>query len=122
MKQLIFFIMLVSATTASAAINWADQEIAKSYTSTMNVPLSLDGQSYNIARSSMFKLVEVESLNMLKVYLHKYKISNCPSANLETDLELLNVGGRSVGVNLVRGCILEVYIERPDYTSRSFLR
>ena len=121
MKHIIFVSVLLASFQAFANISWENQTVSTTYATSMTIPLSLDNQRFRIQSGSDLKLIEVESLNMLKVYLHKYKVSDCPSPALETDLELLGVYGKSVGVNLVRGCVLEVYIERADYQAKSFL-
>ncbi len=121
MKLFILIGVLTTSFQALANISWESQTVSTTYATSMTIPLRLDNRNFRIQNGTDLKLIEVESLNMLKVYLHKYKVSDCPSQSLETDLELMDVNGKSVGVNLVRGCVLEVYIERADYQAKSFV-
>ncbi|MAZ49205.1 MAG: hypothetical protein CME65_11640 [Halobacteriovoraceae bacterium] len=121
MKHIVLLSLFLGSFKAFASISWENQTLSASYTTSMTIPLALDSRSFRIDRGTELKLIEIESLNMLKVYLHKYKVTDCPSRNLETDLELVQVSGKAVGVNLVRGCVLEVYIERADYSAKSFV-
>lgn len=121
MKHIILLSLLLGSFQAFASISWENQTLSATYSTSMTIPLALDSRSFRIDSGTELKLIEIESLNMLKVFLHKYKVTDCPSRNLETDLELVQVHGKAVGVNLVRGCVLEVYIERADYQSKSFV-
>lgn len=121
MKHFILLSVLLFSFHSWANISWENQTISNTYKTSMTIPLALDGRRFRIENGTELTLTEVESLNMLKVYLHKYSVADCPAQNLETDLELLQVSGKSVGVTLVRGCILEVYIERADYQAKSFV-
>ncbi len=121
MKHTVLICALLATFNVFSAVTWEGQKISSVYSANMTIPLNLDNRTFRIVSGTELKLLEIESLNMLKVYLHKYKVQDCPSRSLETDLELLQVGDKSVGVNLVRNCILEVYIERADYKASSFL-
>ena len=121
MKYVLLLAISLLSHSLFAAVTWSNQTTLSEYLSDQQVLLALDGKEYVIPEKTHFQLVSIEALSMLKVYLHKYKIANCPSVSLETDLELMDVNGRSIGVTLVRNCILEVYIELIDYETESFL-
>jgi hypothetical protein len=64
---------------------------------------------------------------MIKTQLHKYKINNCPSSTLETDIQLIPVKQRNgeefaVGVSLAQGCMAENFIDSEKYNRDSFLK
>lgn len=117
----IVLISLLFSNFAFAKSNWSDQEVGTEYKLDRSITLRVDESQYTLPAGTKFELVKKEALNMLKVYFHQYKINNCPSSRLETDLELVQVGSSSIGVNLAKGCIVEVYVDLPDYDSLSFL-
>lgn len=121
MKAYLVLSLFLLSFQALANISWQNLSVNSTYSSNMMIPLNQGERSFRIDQGSDLKLIEVEVLNMLKVYLHRYKVSDCPSPSLETDLELLLVHGKSVGINLVRNCVLEVYIENADHQAKSFL-
>ena len=63
---------------------------------------------------------------MIKVHLHKYELPGCTLGAIETDLQLIPVKKRSnkktsVGVNLLKGCRLEIFVDMEEYSTISFL-
>ena len=126
MKYILVVCSLVCAQLAVAgSIKWQSQEVNSAYKTIKLITLQLDEKLYAIPKGSRFELIEISNLNMIKVHLHKYKISNCPANNIETDLQLILVkqprGSTSVGVNLTRGCVVEVFIDMKEYNTNSFL-
>lgn len=124
MKYIIYSLLL--GQSAFAAIKWSDQELNSTYKLNKEITLYLDDQKFVFAKDAMFSLTESSDLNMIKVHLHKYKVSNCPASNVETDLQLINIIQRdrsstSVGVNLTRNCIVEIFIDMKEYDTLSFL-
>ncbi len=124
---LLVAIGLISTVVFANTTTWNSQELNSVYKSNKKIVLHLDDKKFTLPAQTRFELVEVDDLSMIKVHLHKYKIDNCPSANLETDLELVSVpqngsGKTSVGVNLSKGCKLEVFIDMKEYKTRSFLK
>ena len=72
------------------------------------------------------KLIEKSALSMIKVHLHKYELPGCTLGAIETDLQLIPVKKRSnkktsVGVNLLKGCRLEIFVDMEEYSTISFL-
>ena len=86
MKHIILLSLLLGSFQAFASISWENQTLSATYSTSMTIPLALDSRSFRIDSGTELKLIEIESLNMLKVFLHKYKVTYCPSLNLETDL------------------------------------
>ena len=111
----------------ASSVKWKRQEVNKEYKLLTGFKLQLDEQEFTIPKGTRFDLMEISALNMIKVHLHKYKINNCPAKNIETDLQLVNVpqshrGKTSVGVNLTRGCIIEIFIDMEEYNTPSLLK
>ena len=110
----------------ASSVKWQNQDVGKEYKLNIDVELQLDEQIFKLPSGTKFDLLEKSDLNMIKVHLHKYKIDNCPAKNIETDLQLIPVNqGRnrktSVGVNLIRGCIVEIFINMKEYNTLSLL-
>lgn len=119
-------VLLMSQALFAAGVKWSSQEVESSYVTTKSIQLSYDDRVYTIPENTEFKLIEESALGMIKVHLHKYKIKNCPGRRIETDLELIQVAQddgmkTSVGVNLAKGCILEVLVDLKEYNTNSFL-
>lgn len=125
---LLLFAFFYFQNVSAAVVNWKNQKVNTTFKTikTLELEYEMEGNSFILPRGTVFELFEVSKLNMIKVHLHKYKISNCPSPNKETDLQLipveqLNNSKTSVGVNLTRGCIIEVFIDMKEYNTMSFL-
>jgi hypothetical protein len=122
----IYICLLLFAQVGFSAVKWDAQEVNTTYKLNKKITLQLDDKKYDIVKDTQFELVEVSDLNMIKVHLHKYKINNCPSPNIETDLQLINIRQSSrrrtsVGVNLTRNCIVEIFVDMKEYSTLSFL-
>lgn len=128
MKFLLVAVLLLSAHVSYAAkTKWNAQEVSKIYKTTKTITLEFDDEKYKLPRGTQFELIEVSDLNMIKVHLHKYKIDKCPSKEIETDLQLVNVRQSrsrktSVGVNLTKGCVVEIFVDMKEYSTFSFLK
>lgn len=125
MKYIMIYLLLF-AQVSFAAVKWDAQEVNTAYKLNQDIVLQMDDQKYNIPKGTQFDLNEVSDLNMIKVHLHKYKINNCPSPNVETDLQLISIRQNnrrktSVGVNLTRNCIVEIFVDMKEYATFSFL-
>lgn len=130
---LIISFFWISSLFASA-LKWSEQNENQIFKLTQSIKINIFNDKFEevehvISKDSKFELIEVSNLNMIKVHLHKYKISNCPSLINETELELVKIKQpsgsdkiKSVGVNLTKNCILEVFIDMEDYNSYSFLK
>lgn len=122
------FVVLVLTLSISAlaeTVSWSSQEINRTYKVNKNIVLQHNDGAITFPKNSYFELVEKSELNMIKVHLHKYNVSNCPSRSMETDLELIQVdqldnSTTSVGVNLSKGCRVEIFIDIKEYETMSF--
>ena len=124
---LLSVLTLVVQLSFGANSKWSSQETNKRFKSSKLINLFLNDKKIELPQGTSFELFEVSDLNMIKVHLHKYKINNCPSSSEETDLQLVDVDqGRrrkkSVGVNLTKGCVVEIFIDMEEYNTLSFLQ
>lgn len=128
MKFLLFALTFCYSTIANASgLGWGRLELDRTYYASQSMTLHLDENTYSIKKNTPMKLIEVSTLTMIKVVLHKFKINNCPATDLETDLELVNIpqndsSKTTVGVNLAKSCILEVFVEAKDVQTLSFVQ
>lgn len=126
--KLAIVVITISLLNISYAqsLKWNSLDKGKIYKSTQIIKLQLDESFFELPKGTNFELVEISDLNMIKVHLHKYKISNCPSKRMETDLQLISIEKpnrrkTSVGMNLTKRCIAEVFIDMDEYNTYSFL-
>ena len=128
MKFLVLFSILFSLSAfASISNSWNTIESQKFYKTTKTINLDLNNKSLSIPEGTSFELIEKTKLNMIKVYLYKYKIPNCRFSDQESDLSLVSAkqpNGKeaSVGVNLSKGCNVEIFVDFDDYETASFLQ
>lgn len=132
MKKIILLNILALLVSASATAKvdsikkWSGLKIGQIYQSDINLILDLSTNAEkNIPKNSEFKLIESSELNMIKVRLHKFHWLNCLDENhKEVELTLIksNAMKGTVGVNLTKDCIVEVFIEKKDYNTVSFFK
>lgn len=126
MKLILTMLILALSYSAFAdTVAWNAQELNRVYKINKKIELQHDGETFILPKNSYFELIEKSKLSMIKVHLHKYSISNCPSRELETDLELIQVDQpdnikTSVGVNLTKECRVEIFIDMKEYQTTSF--
>jgi len=123
---MILLLAIITVPIYASNANWGTQKINTKYNTIKDIKLMQNTVSITIPSGSQLELIEATELNVIKVHLHKYKISPCPSSKQETDLELveveqLNSPDTTVGVNLTKGCRIEVFIDVQEYTTMSFL-
>lgn len=122
----ITLILIVFSFNASALMSntWDKLEPGNRYKLNQNLKFNNKDKKVVFKKGTRLKLVESTSLNMIKVQLQRYKIDNCESENLQTDLEFVPVNGdeqKAVGVNLSKGCILEVFVEKKNLGHESLV-
>lgn len=129
MVKLLLFLSLLYLISngAQAANDWSSLSPGEFYE--LKESLEISESKLNLKAGTKLKLVEKSDLNMIKVKHFKYKINDCKlygSAALnETAIELIPVDhlsneGVSVGVNVAKDCMLEVYVQESDSKSQTF--
>lgn len=115
--------LCMSYSSFASNVSWDTQSKNTEYRTTKKLELLLEESKLIIAKGSKVKLVEYSELSMIKVHLFKYKLETCSQPSKESDLELIETSKNiSVGVNLAKECILEVFVELKDHNSESFLK
>ena len=117
---LITFLLLVTTSSFAARI-WSSISVED------NVYLVRDLKIQNsellLEKSSKMKVIEISSMNMINVYLYKAKMESCPLPSETSELELYVVAQRqgqiTIGIELLRNCSLEIYVEKKDHKSLS---
>ena len=125
MIKLLILISLFFSYPILAASNWQTVKEGENYKLKKSLAIKSHGKVLKIKRGTSLKLVKTTSLNMIKVNHQKYQIKNCKNKKLETELELVPVSQKnqdsvSVGVNLVKGCFLEIFVENKDIKANNF--
>jgi hypothetical protein len=120
-KQIVSTLILVISMSAHAStLNWSALKINRIYSLNQEVKLADDQYQLRLAVNSRLTLKERTFLDMLNVEVFKFDIgTSCPSRNMETDIELIDIkqpNGKliTVGIDLAEGCLLEVYVEQND--------
>lgn len=128
MKYTILPIVLFLAVHVARAntLPWNKVEIEQTYKLSQTLKLTGPSNSFTIPASTKLSLVDVSNLPMLKVKFHKYQLEKCNFNRTNTDLELVNIEQpegelKPVGVNISKGCTLDIYIDLEDQTTYSFL-
>jgi hypothetical protein len=125
MIKIILLLSLFIGYPALAASNWQTVIEGENYKLKKPLDIKSNGKVLQIKRGTSLKLVKTTTLNMIKVSHQKYQIKNCKNTKLETEVELIPVSQKnkeivSVGVNLVKGCFLEIFVENKDIKANNF--
>lgn len=126
MKHILLILLTVILFSHnSIASTWESISEGRSYKLMQDLKIEDGKKELFLSKGTRLKALEVSELNMIKVNFQKYQVQNCPDETLETDLELVPVDIKgtklSVGVNMTKGCILEVFVEKKDVEKASFL-
>ncbi len=127
LRLLLISSFIFSTLNVEAAIQWNRQKVYTNYKLNEDLILKNDSRAITLKKDSNLELIEVSELTMIKVYMHKYKVSPCRDKNFTTDLQLVDVKQSDqnsivVGVNLTKKCQLEVFIDVNEYNLTSFVK
>lgn len=117
-------ISFLPLSSFAANLNWQDLRSDEALVLTQKLPLeTADGKSLEIAAGSKVSVTEVLPLDGIDVVDADLKLENC-EAELASEMAIiLPEGGAEkseVGVQLSKGCELEVFIEVKDFGGISF--
>ena len=121
--SLIIFTFSLSALAANKS--WDNLNQSSYYELTKEIVLTDEVNTVTLKPGMKFKLAERTSMGMIKVELYKFDISSqCPSSDMTTDIELLDIiqsngNTATVGVDVAEDCLLEVFVEFADLKSTS---
>ena len=113
-------VSLFSTISTAKSIDWNTLKVGDKYALDKRIEFQINDSKIEFNKNTTVELLEASELSMIKVHLFKYKISECSQKNIESDLELVESSeDTSVGVNLVKDCVLEVFVELKDYKTKS---
>lgn len=125
MKYIAILTLLFSTHAFSIMSNtWDKLEPGNRYKLNQNLNFKTSNQKISFKKGTRLKLVESTSLNMIKVQLQRYEIDGCKNQNIQTDLAFVPINGdeqKAVGINLSKGCILEVFVEKKNLQNESLV-
>lgn len=120
----IFFILLLALPlSAIASRPWIDVLNENSYS--LEKSLRVKNTNVNFSRGSVIKVIERAPLNMIKVEMFKIRVVNCQYPEVTSNLELYEIlqpnGTKTtIGVEVSKGCELEMFVELKDLNTNSF--
>ena len=122
MKFLIYIIsFFVISFNSHAARTWANISIEDSVFLAKDLQIVNSELSFN--RSARLKITEISLMEMINVYLFKAKAETCSLPEATSELELYYVsqssGKTTIGIELLKNCILEIYVEKKDFRTTS---
>jgi hypothetical protein len=113
-------ISLFASMSYANTIGWNNQKVGLKYSLKKKVDFQINENSIQFPKNTTVELIESSELSMIKVHLFKYKILECSKKDVESELELVeSTAETTVGVNLVKNCTLEVFVELKDYKTKS---
>lgn len=121
-------ILLISSSSLFAQnIKWADLVESKIYKIDREIRLSYDKTSFVINANDDLKLLDFKPLPMINVFLAELKILSCADPSFASEMILVEVnqpGGEpvSVGMDMAKKCVLEIFLEKKDYSAVSVFR
>ena len=125
-KYLISLMIFILSSSAFAAGKlWSDLNSANAYTLLQQLEFSDRQTSFSIKPNTKLVLKERTSLGMIKVELYKFDVSaHCPSSDMTTDIQLVEViqsNGKvaTVGFDIAEDCTLEAFVEFVDLNTKS---
>ncbi|MEX0798608.1 MAG: hypothetical protein WEB87_03785 [Bacteriovoracaceae bacterium] len=108
-------------------IKWADLVESRTYKIDREIELTYNKSSMIIKANEELKLLEFRPLPMINVFLAEFKTLSCSDFSFSSEMILLEVAqdtgpSVSVGVDMAKNCVLEVFIEKKDYNAVSIFR
>ena len=122
MKLVLITLIMISFANADVAARlWSS--IAVEDTVFLAQDLEIHNTDLLLPRTSRMRVTEVSSMDMINVYLYKVKAESCSHPSATSELELYTVqqrrGQTTIGIELLKNCRLEIYVEKKDHKTRS---
>lgn len=120
-------VFLTAASSYGQNLKWADLVESRTYKIDRNIELSLNGKTQKINANEELKLLDFRPLSMINVFLAEFKVLNCKNGNFASEMAIVEVDQPSgeivsVGLDMAKKCILEVFVEKKDYNAISIIR
>ena len=127
MFHVALLVFLTAASSYGQNLKWADLVESRTYKIDRNIELSLNGKTQKINANEELKLLDFRPLSMINVFLAEFKVLNCKNGNFASEIAIVEVDQPSgeivsVGLDMAKKCILEVFVEKKDYNAISIIR
>lgn len=121
MRILIITICFLMVLPAFAARTWTSIEAGDQIY--LISDLQIKNTNLLLKRNSSLRVKEVVPMDLISVVMYKVQAISCPGPSLTSELDLYSVrqatGSVTVGIELTRGCVLEIYVENTDLQTLS---
>lgn len=104
-------------------LDWYDFDLDQTFI--LKKDLVFDQTELTLNKGNRFKLYDIISL-LINVSLYQFEVEQCPDPNANTEMIIVDPSApnnelldASVGVQLQKSCLLEVYVETKDLFSPS---
>ena len=119
----ILFITLMIPSLAMANIPWTD--IVTETTYTFEKTFKIKNTNISFRKGSVVNVTERAPLNMIQVEMFKMEVKNCQYPEVTSGLELYpirqpNGTTTTIGIEVSKGCKLEMFVELKDLNTNSF--
>lgn len=118
----LLFIILVTPSLAIAGLPWAD--IVTETTYSLDKTFKIKNTNISFPKGSVINVIERAPVNMIKVEMFKVEVKNCQYPEVTSSLELYELPQTNgskviVGVEVSKGCKLEMFVELKDLNTSS---
>ncbi|MBC74888.1 MAG: hypothetical protein CME64_02625 [Halobacteriovoraceae bacterium] len=127
MFRVAFLVLITAASSYAQNLKWADLVESRTYKVDRDIELSYNAKTYQLRAQDELKLLDFRPLSMINVFLAEFKILNCKDGNFSSEMVILEVDqpsgkAASVGVDMAKKCVLEIFVEKKDYNAISIIR
>lgn len=119
------FIIIVTLFINSIYANLIWNDISFDQKIFLNQEIFFEKEQIKLSKETVFILKDQFPLEQIKVEFFKFKLKKCSNPNIETEMILIDPKQKddnSVGVQITKDCILEVFVEFKDLYDQSFFK
>lgn len=122
-----YILLALCIASAMADYKWSNLVESKVYTTGKTLKFERNQKKLKLAKNTKLKLLNIKPLDLVNIYMAEFKILDCENADFSSEMILVDVNQRgfqkvSVGLDVVKNCVLEAFIEKSDINSTSFLK
>lgn len=116
MKFMLIAASLLFSLNSYAAKLWTDISVRDFVYLTSE--LKIQNSDVIFEKSAKMIVLEISPMPVINVFLYRVKADICPSATSTSELEMYNVrqrrGTTTIGIELLKKCEMEIYVEKTD--------
>ena len=122
LRNLIFLVLMIPSL-AVAGLPWADIVTETSYS--LDKTFKIKNTAISFAKGSVINVIERAPVTMIQVERFKVEVKSCQYPDITSELELYEIvqpnGTKTtVGIEVSKGCTLEMFVELKDLNTKSF--